>query len=804
MSVEIERLALTLFEQSIDLTEVERECWLDDVCEGKPELRARLEQLISADHSVDSNLVTGAALGDREEVLQPDQVGAYRITGTIGRGGMGVVYRGERSDGAFQRSVAIKFIQLSVYSDSVRQRFANERAILASMQHPNIAQLLDGGSYEGHPYLVMELIEGAPLGFEATRPLKTTLEVFSQVCSAIRYAHNKMVLHRDIKLNNILLTQEGTPKLLDFGIAKLSQSFSDNNGAVVDLTQGAVTPLTPNYSAPECLAGEPASIASDVYSLGVCLFELLNDKRPYDLAGMPTIKAHQQVLEASPVSRSGYRDLDQIVAVAMHKDASQRYDSVASLRADIQRFLLGEPVMARGDDWRYLTRRLVRRYRYPLIASGLGVIVLIAALTVAILGYVRAEQQTAIAAREARTSAATVGFLEDLLGSANPWEGAEAEATVDELLHHAETNLATTYAASPDVYAEVLSSLVDIQVGRGNFEGALALAEKAEKLRQENPQALAQQAANISRVLGSALQESGDLEAARDELMQSINFYLSADVVDWVSLASTKNQLGTVYMDLNQHQEAEKLLLEALHIYEDQAQNNPEAKASALNNLAALYSYQGELQRSVDILQLSLEELEKYDTNPVHRASLLGNMAGNLSRMKKFTAAEARYRQAIKLQRTAIPAEHPEAMVLTTSLANLYVNMKEPDKAIALMEPILAPARELPEDHYIRAYVENVAGTAYCETGDGLSGLPLAQHALAMRQRFFPNGHWSIYSAMSSTGLCAAQNGDLTAARTLLTQALTGLRELRGPEDELTRLAERRLKKLQDLERASL
>ena len=355
-----------VFASAIDLPEEERAGYLTWVCAGRPELRKEVESLLEAHHQASSFI---------EPV--PGHVGPYRILEEIGHGGMGSVYRGERDDGQFRHQVAIKLLGLAG-SANLYRRFLDERQILADLSHPNIARLLDGGiTTSGVSYLVLELIEGVPIDqYCQPRPVAERLLLFRNVCAAVQHAHQHLIVHRDLKPANILVTADGSPKLLDFGIAKILTAAPQREGVTV------LPVMTPEYASPEQVRGGPVSTTSDIYSLGVLLHQLLTGRRPYNLTG----KSYEEVVRIichQPIEKpgTGSSDLDAIIAKAMRKEPAERYASAEALAADIERYFNRRPVKARrGARW-YVFGRFVLRNRIA-VATACAVALLLAAATV--------------------------------------------------------------------------------------------------------------------------------------------------------------------------------------------------------------------------------------------------------------------------------------------------------------------------------------------------------------------------------------------------------------------------------------
>jgi non-specific serine/threonine protein kinase/serine/threonine-protein kinase len=399
----------TILEKALETAPGARSEYLLQACGSDADLRREVEDLLEFEEP-ETNLLEKSAFS----ILTEDapftisksfvgkQIGKYKIIAELGAGGMGAVFLAERADGTFRQKVALKLIRRAIFSDFILRRFVNERQILASLDHPNIAHLVDGGTTEDDlPYFVMEYVRGENIiDFAKNRNLSTEerLDLFRKICAAVSFAHQNLVVHRDLKPSNILVTKDGTPKLLDFGIAKLLKTENNNETA----TQHFV--FTPEYASPEQIRGENLTTATDIYSLGVILYELLTETRPFafdgkNLAGV--IKAATQAAPVRPSSANNQRskikgqkslrgDLDTIILKALKKEPERRYSSVEQFAEDIRRHLKGLPVLARNDTLRYRTQKFIRRN--PLVVSALLI-----ALTALVSGIFAVGYQARIA-----------------------------------------------------------------------------------------------------------------------------------------------------------------------------------------------------------------------------------------------------------------------------------------------------------------------------------------------------------------------------------------------------------------------
>jgi len=497
----------------------------------------------------------------------PDQtvasIGPYRVTGVIGRGGMGTVYSAVRSDQSFEQEVAIKVLGHGSDNEAARSRFRQERQILARLEHPGIALLLDGGANEdGFPYLVMERVRGLPITDYARAKrllLRQKLELFQQVCAAVHYAHQHLVVHRDIKPANILVTEEGVPKLLDFGIAKLLLEDSGN-------TLSGLRMLTPEYASPEQLLSQPVTTATDVYLLGVLLYELLAGSHPFSLDGQPPRDAERIVCEQDPVRPSSIAaqadagkirgELDNIVLMAMRKDPARRYGSVLQLSKDLQRHADGMPVLACPDTLAYRTSKFAKRHSLALATTVAVTVTLGAGAWVTTEQARRSEQRF----QQVRRLANSFLFefhdqIEPLPGSIEAREMVvrtalsylnqlSTEASGDVSL---ERDIANAYQRVGDVQGNPYASNL------GRSSDALASYQKAVEIKTR----LLDRSQDPLRFIGlsESILRCGDVQLVLGQTREAqISFETALNILDRVPRASASEVrlLGTVYARLGQ------------------------------------------------------------------------------------------------------------------------------------------------------------------------------------------------------------------------------------------------------------
>nr|WP_298717310.1 serine/threonine-protein kinase [uncultured Steroidobacter sp.] len=446
------------------------------------------------------------------------RLGPYRLIELIGRGGMGEVYQAERADDHYHSRVAIKLVRVDHDASRVAWRFRSERQILAQLEHPNIARLIDGGATEeGVPYLVMELIAGQPIDVYCEQrqlSIEQRVRLFLQVCAAVSFAHQRLVVHRDLKPGNILVTAEGTVKLLDFGIAKLLET--EPATAPSDMTATHVRVMTLEYASPEQVRGDPITTASDVYSLGVVLYRLLTGRSPYRednaaeraveiLSDSPLSKPSTAVNETRVRTSAGEStpqaqfarkrarralqgDLDNVLLMALRKEPERRYVSVDQFAADLRNYLDGMPVQARGDSFRYRTTKFISRHRYAVTAASLGVLALVAGIVTTTWQARIAAEQTRIAQEEVRKTRAVQSFMTALFEKNTRLQPDALKARnmpVYELLVAAGDKVLHEFTDTPAVRMEVMNTVATLLIDINEFDRAGTLYRESVKIARE-------------------------------------------------------------------------------------------------------------------------------------------------------------------------------------------------------------------------------------------------------------------------------------------------------------------------------
>jgi non-specific serine/threonine protein kinase/serine/threonine-protein kinase len=629
---------------ALELDTGERRVFLDSTCANDAELRAEVDQLL--DQQVDSSSdILEQCASDAASRLRPEsdsrtgtRIGPFKIVREIGHGGMGSVYLAERDDEHYQQQVAIKLIKPGLGGEAIRKRFRNEMQILADLNHPHIARLLDGGqTAEGVPYLVMEYVEGRPIDLfcdESSLSIEERLKLFMRVCAGVQYAHQHLVIHRDIKPGNILVTTEGEPKLVDFGIAKLLDRASS------DQTATAMPFMTAGYASPEQVRGVPVSTATDIYSLGVVLYELLTGRRPYRLKSDVAHEVAHAICEEEPQRPSATRkrlhsDLDNIVLMAMRKEPQRRYATVEQFAEDIRRHLEGLPVKARPDTFGYRTGKFVRRHKFGVTAAVvttlallMGIVATVWQARVARLERARAERRFA----EVRQLANSFVFevhdaVANLPGSTSArslivqrglkyLDSLAQDAAGDRALQR---ELAAAYEKLGAVqYTPSVAHLGDLSGALESHRKAAALREALVAAEPGNPdyrRELLDSYWFIATLLGRQGDMAQELDIIRQQLPDRERLAVAERnaFVDRYNLAATHVYIGSLLMQmgdvagaLDNQQRALAIREQMLSLDTDRARAN-RALSISYEYLAAAKARAGDTKAALELQQRGLE-----------------------------------------------------------------------------------------------------------------------------------------------------------------------------------------------------
>jgi len=696
-----------ILEEALERDSAARSRYLDEACAPGTDVRRDVDALLAFEDEADGFLTEPAfdLHGDRAETpFEGRMIDRYRLVRQIGTGGMGRVYLAERADSTFEQRVAVKILKRGLDTEEIVGRFRRERQILADLEHPNIARILDGGTTDdGLPYLVAEYVEGTPIDRYCEHhdlSVRGRLELFCQVCDAVQFAHQNFVVHRDLKAGNILVTDAGVPKLLDFGIAKILSPDEDD----LYRTRLGSHFVTREVASPEQLRGERITTATDVYSLGVLLYTLLTGKNPHTAGGTSRDAVERAVTEdlpdrpslAAPAAlRKTLRgDLDNILLKALRKEPERRYGTPRELADDIERYLEERPVEASGDAWSYRFPKLLKRYK--LAAAAIGVfLLLVAVFTIVAVSLL---SQTA---RERQRAERVSSFLEEILTLPDPVRSKGATFTVREALDAGREKILQGLNEEPELKAELMDTMARVYSSLGLYDDARELFEKALAIRR--------------RVLGDG------------DVLVTETFY---------GLAGAHRALGD-------YDTAERLLHEALAIQrKNHAEDDPEY-LKGLNNLALLYEDRKEYDRAEQLHRKILAAKKRlFGPDDPEVAITLHNLAKDVFRNGKPAEAEALYRQALVLREREHGETSPEVARTLNSLGSVVETEGHLDEAETLYRRSLAIRRKLyPDGHRDVAVSLNNLAKLLQHEGRLDEAEPLLREAVAIMKKFLPSDH---------------------------------------------------------------
>ena len=732
-----------------------RASFLTSACGGDNQLRHEVEMLLDAYEQAEAENALEGALFDRDfiqEALDLDhagsrtsgqagqRVGRYRLIEEIGRGGMGSVYRAERADGLFEQEVAVKLMRRGLEALALQRRFEQERQILARLRHEGIAHLLDGGvTDEGQPYLVMEYVNGLPITAYADRyslSAEERIALFRDVCAAAHYAHQNLIIHRDLKPSNILVTDVGRApggdprvKLLDFGIARLIGDKEASDDA--PLTQTGVRVMTFEYAAPEQIRSEPVTTATDVYALGILLYELLTGQRPYDVSGLSPSEVERVIcttmpsrpstavpqLAASAQTRAARRrlrgDLDNIVLKALRKEPDRRYASVAELSDDLRRYQEGLPVEARSDTVGYRVSKFVRRNRWGVAAAALIFFSLVGGLAATAWQAREAMEERDRARAEAAKAERINQFLQDMLASADPYGEGGRDVTVLEVIDRASTQLDTALTDQPDVRAAALTTLGTTYLNLGRLAEAEEHLREALAIRQASLGPEHPDVGETTTQLAIALQDQGTYTEADLLLRRAISINMAAYGEIHEKYAESLSNLATLlFAEGNEERlaEAESLQRRALAIDEELFGPKHRAVAIDLGNLATLRGVQGDNEESEALYRraLAINREVLGDDHPT-TVTDLNNLAATLAQAGNLAEADSLLREVLTLRSASLGEAHPHVANTLLLLAQIQQMQDDPAEAATFYQQSLTILEQLfPKDHPQRRFAQDM------------------------------------------------------------------------------------------------
>jgi serine/threonine-protein kinase len=807
----------SVFHEAAALAEGERAAFLLGACGDDTGLRAEVSAMLREDareHAVlDANLaaVAGRVLEDPSgDVLPREPFGPYRAVRFLGEGGMGVVYLGRRED--IGAEAAIKILRDASLSPARRERFASEQRTLAQLNHPAIARLYDAGTLgNGTPWIAMEYVEGTPIAEHCERqglPIEGRLRLFREVCEAVRHAHRLAIIHRDLKPSNVLVRKDGGVKLLDFGIAKQLESLDEP----ADRTRTALRLLTPAYAAPEQLRGDPIGTYSDVYSLGVMLYELVSGKRPFDVSRNTPAEAEAAMAARDPdppsamaramallyagartpaASAAAWADLDVLCLTAMHRDPQRRYSSVDALVRDIDHFLAGEPLEARPDSFRYRFGKFVRRHR-PQVLTAAAVTLAVVALTAFYTIRLSAARNAALA-EAARTQRIQHFMLRLFEGDAEA--GPADTLRVTTLIDRGRLE-AQALAAEPAVQAELYETLGSIYQSLGSLDNAdtllrAALEGRRGLFREPHPDV-----ARSLVALGLLRVDQANLEEGERMIREGLAMSQATLPADHPAIGRGRVALGRVLEERGEYDAAIEILVDAVRQFETRAADaaDPDV-AAARYELGNAYFYAGRYDASDSLNRLVLATTERLH-GPRHPsiADNLMNLGAAEQERGRYAEAEAYFRRGLELTRAWYGDDHLKTATNLTMLGRSLVTQNRLDEGTATLEDALA-------------ILERVLGPASPRVASALNemgSIALRQERVADADRHYRrmlaiyrevhgDRHYHIGVAYSNLSTAAMAREDFAEGERLAREAIRVYAEAQGAEHINTGIARLKL-----------
>ena len=783
MTEQERRSIRTLFDEIADAAPEERPKRLAAI--ESPTVRSEVEALLAADDSEDdalsptwmSNLIVPTTEGSSSAARLGTRVGNYELVSVLGSGGMGDVFAAKRIDGEFEQDVAIKLIRADLSAPSLIKRFTKERQILARLNHPNIARLLDGGvSADGQPYLVMELARGQRITDYCDTnsvDVRGRLLLFDDACRAVEHAHRNLTVHCDLKPDNIVVTENGETKLLDFGIAT----------ALSEDTPDPATAMTPDYAAPELFEGQPVTTSADIYSLGVVIYELLTAQRPLELDGLTKEERLSRLRESqttAPSSQAGpgprgvqtgsiAADLDAICLRALHREPDERYPSARALRSDIDAFRNHRPISARRGHVAYVASKFIRRHRVA-VATAVLIAGMLAALTT--FYTARIAEQRDRAQSEAQRSTATAKALASVFTAADPTRSVGEPLSARDLLVRGRKQIEVELADQTEVLAELLTVLGQVNLNLGEYAEATSLFRSALVIERARSDGAAHVADNLV-LLAASLREHTKLAQAREALGEARAIRETLFGGRSLETAAVLVALGEVETDSGNYVEAQALSETALKMQRERGAG-PSVTCLTLMEIGVAQNSRGNFpeaeatyRRATDTCTAAFGE-----AHPL-TATGISDLANSLRKQGRYDEAEPLYRKALSIRELLFRDDHPDLAYNINHIGRLLFQKKQFEAAIPFLKRGLAMRRRLYGDKHA-AVVASMGALA--DTYLALDRLddaePLIASAVEITERLYGDDHPYVAGIVAKLARFMHRRGSLKEATKTFERAL--------------------------------
>jgi len=769
---------------------------LKELCKGSADLYQEITNLISKDNNIDEWWNTNSRFNDvllfdvSKELVQQfplndelidEKLGAYTIKKSIGEGGMGKVFLAERSDGAFERNVAIKVMSFHLNLSGIQKRFFKEQKILASLNHPGIAQLYDATiSEKGMPYLVMEYVEGRNLIEYVDYKnfgLQQRIELFIKICDAVQYAHRNLVIHKDLKPSNILVNDEGSPKVLDFGVSGLLDDVTEQ--ADIEIQDKS---FTLKYSAPEQIQDSNITTSADVYSLGIILFELLVDKHPLNFSDLSRKQAEQAALKKEfPLAsvESGSKklkgDLDSIILKATQKRQESRYQTVQELSEDLKRYQKNEPILARKTGVSELGIKLFKRNP---ASSTLAILLILGGILFSTFYNFQIKRERDLAKLEAEKATVTKDYLLNLFKTADPLNKPGEKQTVGDFIAFNIQNL-SGLDNEPAVKEEAAYILAQVAFNVGAYYDAESLFVESYRINTELNEEITIQQANTLDKIGNIYVQLADYSVAKNLFDSALVIKRKLLKDDDVKIGTSYSLIGNSLAHLGDLDSAEVLLGKSLQIYSNNKQLSPEFLIANIEGVADLSREQKDFERSVRLLEENIVLRKKHLPDDKRGMSLSYNNIGfSYKNLEEYPEAIEAYKVSLEILETVYGDSHPNTLTTLSNLSNVYqltgqTRLAE-EKNIEGLDRV---RKSFGENHWRVGQSYSRLGGFYYQNYEYFKSIESYKKAITIYSETLGKSHFWTNRAKLNLALSEALSGEINKGENLFIESLTEIKE---------------------------